>query len=137
MARENDLSHFARETDHLRATLMTGNSSSSILDPSAPYDSALAFRENYYIINGKSTLVYHAGQFFAWTGTHYRPVDLDTIRAHVYSFFDSADCPDKQGGITPFKATSRRVTDTVDALKAMVNLPASGAVAGVVGIRVA
>jgi putative DNA primase/helicase len=68
-------------------------------------------------------LRYYQGEFLHWTGTHYMTIDIDTIRAEIYDFLDAADCPDKQGGTIPFKPTSRRASDVLDALKAAANLP--------------
>jgi putative DNA primase/helicase len=102
---------------------MTGVPGNLILDPSAPYNTALAFVETKYLNQSARALHYYKGEFFYWTGTHYRPIETDTIRAEIYDLLDSADCSDKKGSLMPFRATRTRVTDVQDALKAVANLP--------------
>jgi putative DNA primase/helicase len=107
---------------------MTSFMGNVVLDPTTPYDSALAFIEMKYSNPSAQALRYYQGEFFHWTGTHYMTIDIDTIRAEIYDFLDTADCPDKQGGTIPFKPTSRRASDVLDALKAAANLRARVAV---------
>jgi putative DNA primase/helicase len=102
---------------------MTSAPKNLILDPSAPYNTALAFVETKYSNQSARALHYYKGEFFYWTGTHYLPIETDTIRAEIYDLLDSADCPDKKGSLMPFRATRTRVTDVQDALKAVANLP--------------
>jgi putative DNA primase/helicase len=103
---------------------MTSSVANVILHPSTPYNTALAFIEVKYSNPGSHTLHYYQGEFFHWTGTRNDTIDPATIRAEIWDFLDTADCPDKQGETIPFKPTSRRVSDVLDALKAVANLPA-------------
>ena len=107
---------------------MTSSVANVVLDPSTPYNTALAFIEIKYSNPGGRALHYYQGEFFHWTGPHHCTIDLDTIRAEIYDFLDTADCPDKQGETIPFRPTSRRVSDVLDALKAAANSPAQIAV---------
>jgi putative DNA primase/helicase len=93
------------------------------LDPTTPLNTAYAIVETRYTVLGIATLRYYCGEFFHWTGTHYELVDSNTMRSHVYSFMDSADCPAKNGTTSQFTANSRRVTEVIDALKAVTNIP--------------
>jgi hypothetical protein len=107
---------------------MTSSVANVVLDPTTPYNSALAFIEIKYSNLSVHALQvralhYYQGEFFSWTGTHHRTIDVNTIRAEIYDFLDAADCPDKQGATIPFRATPRRVSDVLDALKAAANLP--------------
>jgi putative DNA primase/helicase len=95
------------------------------LDPATPLNTAHAIVETRYTSQAGRTLHYHSGEFFRWTGTHYEAVDGDTMRSHVYDFMDSADCPAKNGTTTQFTPTPRRVTDAIDALRAITNLPST------------
>ena len=63
-----------------------------ILDPRTPWNSALAFIETKYSACDTRTLLHHNGIFYGWNGTHYPPIDPDTIRSELYHFLDSADC---------------------------------------------
>src|SRR6516225_771359 len=96
-----------------------------ILDPRTPWNSALAFIETKYSACDTRTLLHHNGIFYGWNGTHYPPIDPDTIRSELYHFLDSADCVTNGGNPLPFAPTSRRVTDVVDALKGATNLSSS------------
>ena len=94
------------------------------LDPSDPLPSARSFIERNYTNDGHRTLLHHAGQFHAWTGTHYPPVDDAKIRAGLYSFLEGAvRMAEKK--LVPFKPTTFKVNNVIDALKAAVNLPTS------------
>jgi putative DNA primase/helicase len=95
------------------------------LDPATPLNTAHAIVETRYTTQGARTLHHHSGEFFRWAGTHYEPVDGDTMRSHVYDFMDSADCPAKNGATIQFNPTPRRVTDAIDALRAIANVPSS------------
>jgi hypothetical protein len=89
MVGENQVASCTGETANRdRATVMTCKGL-LILDPATPLNSALAFIETKYSVMDKFTLRYHAGEFFGWTGTHYRSIDAATIRAEIYSFLDS------------------------------------------------
>lgn len=94
------------------------------LDPGDPLPSARSFIERNYTTDGHRTLLHHAGQFFAWTGTHYPVVDDVDIRAGIYTFLESA-ARDTDKGLMPFKPTSTKVNNVLDGLKAAANLPIS------------
>ena len=96
---------------------MTSAPKNLILDPSAPYNTALAFVETKYSNQSTRALHHYKGEFFYWTGTHYRPIETDAVRAEIYDLLDSADCPDKKESLMPFRATRTRVTDVQDALR--------------------
>jgi putative DNA primase/helicase len=95
------------------------------LDPTTPYNTAYAIVETRYTTQGNRTLHYHGGDFLRWTGTHYELVDSNTMRAQVYDFMDSADCPAKNGTTVQFNPTFRRVNEAIDALKAAADLPST------------
>ena len=91
------------------------------LDPSDPLPSARSFIDRNYTAGDHRTLLHHAGQFHAWTGTHYPPVDDAKIRAGLYSFLEGAvRVAEKK--LVPFKPTAFKVNNVIDALKAAANL---------------
>ena len=67
---------------------MTSAPKNLILDPSAPYNTALAFVETKYSNQSTRALHHYKGEFFYWTGTHYRPIETDTVRAEIYDLLD-------------------------------------------------
>ena len=94
-----------------------------VLNPSAPLVSARSFVESNYTLNGRQTLHHHGGDFYSWSGSHYPPVDKNTIRADIYNFLDGASREDaKAGHQVPFDPDAAKVSNVVDALHAAVNL---------------
>jgi putative DNA primase/helicase len=128
LVKKDKFSHRFGQCVRTGTATMTSSLANVVLDPTTPYNSALAFIEIKYSNPSIHALHYYQGEFFHWTGTHYCTIDIDTMRAEMYEFLDAADCPDKQGGTIPFRPTSRRVSDVLDALKAAANLPAQVAI---------
>jgi len=95
------------------------------LDRGIPLNSALAFIEMNYMTENTRTLQHSSGEFYFWTGTHYRKIDDDTVRSQVWYFLDAANHVTQSGNSQPFDPTSRRVTEVIDALKAAANLDSS------------
>jgi putative DNA primase/helicase len=104
---------------------MTGNPNALLLDRSTPLNTAYAFIEIAYTTSDTCTLRHQSGEFYCWTGTHYKKVDSDSIRSRIYSFLDGADHVTGSSLSVPFNPTSRRVTEVLDALKAASNLDSS------------
>jgi putative DNA primase/helicase len=94
-----------------------------ILDPGDPIANARSFAATHYRHRGQTTLLHHADEWRAWTGSHYPMVDEPTIRARLWDFFERAYKPGPKGQPVPFKPTSARVTNAIDALRAVCNLP--------------
>ena len=101
---------------------MSDDHGTLILDRGTPWNTALAFIEINHTTNSKRTLHYYSGEFYGWTGSHYRKIDDSTIRSEVYYFLDSAEHITVSDVSLPFAPTSRRVTDVMDALRAAANL---------------
>ena len=98
-----------------------GSDDSIILDPSDPLPSARALIEQRYQVGDHRTLHHHAGVFYAWSGACYPPADDATIRAIVYCFLEGAMRPDGK----PFRPTSNKVHNVLDALRAASNVPST------------
>jgi putative DNA primase/helicase len=94
------------------------------LDPSNPLPSARAFIERNYTTGDHRTLVHHAGQFFGWSGAHYPVIEDADIRAGIYTFLEGA-VRKTEKKLVPFKPTTSKVNNVLDALKAAANLPTS------------
>ncbi|MCH7688335.1 MAG: hypothetical protein IH899_16915, partial [Planctomycetes bacterium] len=67
------------------------------------------------------TLHHHAGVFYAWSGACYPSADDAAIRAIVYCFLEGALRPDGK----PFRPTSNKVHNVLDALRAAANVPST------------
>ena len=61
-----------------------------VLHPGDPLTSARAFLQRHYSRDGTVLLHHHAGNFFAWSGTHYPEADIAAIRAELYRLLDGA-----------------------------------------------
>jgi len=90
--------------------------------PTAPHDVALAFVASLHIQFEINTLVYWRGDFYAWKETCWSKLNRDDIRAQLYEFTrDSVYA--KEGKMMPWLPNQRRVSDLVDALKAVCRVP--------------
>ena len=98
-----------------------------ILNPGNPLGSARKFLALRCTEEGLKTLHYCRGDFFKYTGSHYRDFEEAEVRSLIYEFLESA----KQKGKTeqkdgeqlaPLHPTKSRVTDVIDALKAVALL---------------
>jgi len=91
-----------------------------ILSPASPYESA----DKYLKLRcptpeGFTRLIYYRGDFYEWTGTHYRDLSDDTLRSDVYRFLDAAKQrkrPDDEP--TPFMPNINKVNEVINALRA-------------------
>ena len=93
-----------------------------ILEPKNPIGSAREFVRRRYT-QAEERILYHiSGDFYSWTGTHYRVIDQQGIRAVLWQFLEGAQAVNEYGELVPFNPTRYRVTDVLDALKAVVHL---------------
>jgi putative DNA primase/helicase len=91
-----------------------------ILSPAAPYESAA----KYLALRcpgpeGFSRLIYYRGDFYVWTGRHYREMSDDALKSDVYRFLDAAKQrkkPDSEP--TPFMPNTNKVNEVFQALRA-------------------
>ena len=95
------------------------------LDPAAPLTTAKLFIERHYTTDRLRTLQHHAGVFYTWNGRCYEPADPQLIRSKLYSFLDAAKRRDSNGNLVPFKPNMARVSNVVDAIQAVANLPST------------
>jgi putative DNA primase/helicase len=92
-----------------------------ILDPGAPLATARQLIADRYERDGQRILHSQRGDIRVWSGTHYSVIESDSLRASVYEYLERAYLI-KDGKHIPFKPTPRRVTDTLDAVKAIAHL---------------
>src|SRR5215831_17803041 len=97
-----------------------------ILSPSDPMPTARAFVRARHSLGDVRTLHYWRGGFYAWTGSRYADLDVETVRAELWNFLEAAfTWSDKTKKAEPFRPSSRKVSDALDALRAVCNLPAA------------
>lgn len=61
-----------------------------ILDPMRTMPTAEAYIREHHTHAGHRTIVCHAGQLYTWTGSHYRVVEDDAIRARLFPWMHDA-----------------------------------------------
>ena len=93
-----------------------------VLDPANPLANARRFVADIFTRDDRSTLYHHRGEFFAWVRSHYRGVDEADLRARLYTYLETAQIKDGDA-LRPFRPTTRRVAETLDALRAAAHLP--------------
>jgi putative DNA primase/helicase len=93
-----------------------------ILDPQNPMRSARQLVEACFV-NGNSCrlLHHHRGSYWKFVGNYYAPADSETVRTAAWQFLETAKQIGKKGA-GPFKPTSGRVSNVIDALAAVCNL---------------
>jgi len=89
-----------------------------LLSPSSPLDSASRFISEHCTQEGVRTLHYHRGDFYAYTGTHYRTAENQEIRTQLYDFLKRAKRLTKDKIYVPFEPNQPKVSHVLDALKA-------------------
>ena len=96
-----------------------------MIDPKDPMATAKTFvRQNYYL-DGRRTLRHHFDEWRAWVGSHWAISDNQAIRCQIWDFMAAAETPGRGGALTPVKPTRDKVSDVMDALRAVCNLPLS------------
>jgi putative DNA primase/helicase len=93
-----------------------------ILDPKNPMRCARQLVKNCFLDGDHHRLLHHhRGSFWQFRQNHYVPADDETVREGAWKFLDKAkQLTKKDSG--PFKPTSARVSNVVDALAALCYL---------------
>jgi hypothetical protein len=73
-----------------------------VLDPADPMRSARKFMTATFIKDGFRTLHRHRGAFWSWTGSHYRLMDEEMIRAEIWTFLETKMQAVKDGPAVSF-----------------------------------
>ena len=94
------------------------------LDPRDPLAIAKLFLKRHYVEQGLPTLWYYSGAFYEWSGAGYGEADGNTIKARLWTYLENAErwCS-RTSATVPFKPTTPRVNDALEALRAAANLP--------------
>src|SRR5262249_48374921 len=91
-----------------------------ILNPAAPYESAAKYLElRCSAPRGLTRLIYYRGDFYWWTGTHYREMSDDEMKSDIYRFLHAAKQrkkPDEDA--TAFMPNTSKVNEVINALRA-------------------
>jgi putative DNA primase/helicase len=94
-----------------------------ILSTGSPLVSAREMIRRRYMQPGAQTIHHQQSTFFVWSGSHYREIDREEVRADVYRFLDGAQQLNKEGKQVPFNPTRNKVGDVFEALAAAAQLP--------------
>jgi putative DNA primase/helicase len=116
---------FAEAVAWLRARLglEEEKASSLLLDPTNPMPSARKIVALHFTNENKlRTLQRHRHAFWWHQNSHYRLTDDETLRARIWEVLESAYRETKEGKTAPFKPTSARVSEVLDALRAVTQL---------------
>ena len=95
------------------------------LDPAEPLPAARIFIERHYTTDKIRTLHHHAGSFYEWDGSSYRLADTQSLRGKIYVFLETASRRTSRGNLIPFGPNMARVSNVVDAIQAVANVPSS------------
>lgn len=109
---------FLVSQQNLQAAIQNGD---IVLEANSPVENAKKFLEAEHSEEQGIKLVRYAGDFYIYVGTHYRPVEEDTIRSSLYRFLVSCKKMVK-GNAVPFNPTQTSVNGILDAIKALVHL---------------
>ena len=102
-----------------RASMENPNERTLLLDPKNPFASAQAFVKKTFWKHNQRTLHFNQGNFYSWTGTYYRELTSDQLRALLYKFLHRAK---NSTDSDEFKPDSRKVSDVIDALRAVCHV---------------
>lgn len=92
-----------------------------IIDPKAPLEIARTFIHRHHT-SDKFRAVHHQQSVFSiWTGTHYRELLTEEMRARIYAFLEDSFVMVKNQP-KPFRPTARAVSDVLDAARAAAQL---------------
>lgn len=94
-----------------------------VLDPANPMPAARQFVKSQFICQGERVLHHQGGEFFRWTGSCYPPQPEEEVRAELWRFLEGAKVLERKK-LVDYKPNRARVGDALDALRAVVNLPA-------------
>jgi putative DNA primase/helicase len=109
-----------------------------VIAPNDPLTTAKVFQKNRFAVGDDRTLVHHQGQWHLWDGRKYEEASEDDIRAKTWKWLATSSYwskPSKSGDkkLLDFVPSRSTVTATMDALKAVVNLPSQLDMPGWIG----
>lgn len=90
--------------------------------PADPSGAAREFLHRRHEVDGFPTLLHWRGEFLRWDCSCWRPMTDAAVRAELYSFFERAECLDREKRV-PWLPNRKRIADVLEALAAGVRLP--------------
>jgi putative DNA primase/helicase len=97
-------------------------SGEGVLDPRDPMGIARALVAARFTNDGYRLLHRHRGAFWQYQASHYVLADQETMRATIWQFLEGSQRRGGNGKTVPFKPTQAQISNTIDALIAVVNL---------------
>jgi len=98
--------------------------STQVRPPGEPMPNARLFLTHEYGHRQRCLLIYQGGQFYRWNGTCWPTVEDGTIRAQLYTWFETKTYR-QEDKIKLFAPTARKVSDLLDAIRAITIIPTS------------
>jgi len=95
-----------------------------VLDPRRSLPSARAFRNDRYSHPEGFTLYYFVGEFYCWSGSHYRRASKNAIKRELLHWLNEAVVL-KRNGPAPFPANGHTVNDVYTALQSLSQMDES------------
>jgi len=92
-----------------------------VLEANTPIPNAQSYLQAEHSDEDGIKLVHYAGDFYVYTGTHYRPMEEATVRSGLYMYLSACKKMVK-GNVVPFNPTQTTVSGVMDALKALTHL---------------
>jgi putative DNA primase/helicase len=99
-----------------------------ILNPPDYHGTARFFVRGCHTLDGIDILRHHASEFRRYTGTHYKAMPADAMRAKLWEWLAAAKKhaegpPGKKKKLEPYLPSTNSVNNVLDAVKAVTNLP--------------
>jgi putative DNA primase/helicase len=115
-----------READLKQDFFDPSTSELLLLNPNTPLDNAkkIITARAWYMPAKIPTLLFWQHEFWEWTGTHWRAVEDDVVRAAMWKNLDRAERDFQGKAIIKFAPKPDHINATMDALRSMVNLSA-------------
>jgi putative DNA primase/helicase len=92
-----------------------------VFNPKDPLPIARKFAEIHYMDDITPTVHHYQDEFYSWNGAAYSELSTTTIRSEIYGMLENAQRFSGEE-MRPFQPTAKRVSDVVDALKAVAHL---------------
>lgn len=94
-----------------------------VLVANEPLKTARKFLAAKFTFSSYPTLYHHFDEWRRWNGSHWQTCDEPFIRSMMWKYMESCDTYSAEGLLGPFEPTRHRVTDAIDGLRAICNLP--------------
>lgn len=125
---ERTIATAIERTENVYSSRSADGELSHVFDPNNPLPTAREFAAQTFTVGDVLGLRHQGGVFFAYDPdiSTYREADDAALRSRVYAFLEPAQqwVESKKGRrLGPFKPNTQKVSNVMDALKAITNLP--------------